>query len=110
MRERWIDNYYVHRDLVLWNKPLPVRILIGMLIHRGTTATLHGQGTGRFTSEEITAFRTQIWQHLDRLLKTRLQQATTASSQPFWVLGAENPTEADATLYGFIVSALVSPR
>jgi hypothetical protein len=109
MRERWIDNYYVHRDLVLWNKPLPVRILIGVLIHRSINATLHGQGTGRFTSEEINDFRTEIWQHLDRLLKTRLQQLG-ASTQPFWVLGAGSPTEADATLYGFIMSVLISPR
>jgi hypothetical protein len=108
MRERWIDNYYVHRDLALWNKPLPIRVLIGIFIHRSVIATLYGQGTGRYSSEEVMVFRTEIWQQIDRLLKTRLQNL--ASRDPFWVLGTEEPTEADATLYGFIVSALVAPR
>ncbi|KEF63832.1 uncharacterized protein A1O9_01810 [Exophiala aquamarina CBS 119918] len=107
MRERWIDNYYVHREIALWNKPLPIRVLVGMLIYRSITATLHGQGTGRFTSDEIGLFRADIWQQIDLLLKSRRQRLT--SDQPFWVLGNEEPTEADATLYGFIVSALVAP-
>lgn len=51
MRERWIDNYYVHRDISLWNKPLPIRVLMGILIYRSITVTLHGQGTGRFISD-----------------------------------------------------------
>lgn len=62
--ERWIQNYYTMRDHVLWALPYPVRVLVGLLIYRNNVATLHGQGTGRFTPEEIATFRHEIWEVL----------------------------------------------
>ncbi|KAI2624284.1 hypothetical protein GGR54DRAFT_638163 [Hypoxylon sp. NC1633] len=104
--ERWTQNYYVMRDHVLWAMPYPVRVFVGLLIYRNTVATLHGQGTGRFTGEEIAAFRRDIWAGLSALLEAS-RSSTKSADDPFWVLGEEHPTEADACLFGFIVSVLV---
>lgn len=30
--------------------------------------------------------------------------------KPFWVLGGDDPTEADATVFGFVSSVLVCER
>ena len=108
MRERWLDNYYVQRDKALYSKPYPFRVLIGYLIHRNITQTLHGQGVGRLTQEEIFTLKTEIWQHIDSVLASRLRQAQ--KDEPVWCLGGKEPTEADATLHGFITSVLVSER
>ncbi|KAI1379304.1 hypothetical protein F4677DRAFT_327867 [Hypoxylon crocopeplum] len=110
--ERWTQNYYVMRDHVLWAIPYLVRVLIGLLIYRNTLATLHGQGTGRFTAEEIAAFRRDIWEGLSSLLITSRSSSSTnkksnSGDGPFWILGGDYPTEADACLFGFIVSVLV---
>ncbi|KIY00478.1 uncharacterized protein Z520_04163 [Fonsecaea multimorphosa CBS 102226] len=107
MRERWLENFYVQREKALWSMPLPVRVLVGFLIYRGVTKTLHGQGVGRLTSEEVRSLKTEIWQSIDSVLKRRLQQAS-GDGELVWLLGGERPTEADATLFGFIVSVLVS--
>ncbi|KIX05751.1 uncharacterized protein Z518_03723 [Rhinocladiella mackenziei CBS 650.93] len=106
MRERWLDNFYVQRDKALWSAPYPVRVLIGYFIHRSITHTLHGQGVGRLSPEEIRALKTEIWQRVDNVLKQRLHRAPT--DEPAWYLGGKQPTEADATLHGFITSVLVS--
>src|SRR5271155_467705 len=115
MRERWLENYQIHRDKVLWSTPFLIRLVVGLLIYRKTSQTLYGQGTGRYSSEEIAAFRREIWQALnDRLLETSLVESKSTSSherkEPFWILGGATPTEADATLFGFIASVLVSHR
>lgn len=114
MREKWLDgkNFYVQRDKALWALPYPMRVVIGYMIHRGITQTLHGQGTGRFSDEEVKKFRADVWQSIDNVLKQRLKPSSSRSTktEPAWVLGGEQPTEADATLFGFIVSALLSER
>ncbi|OQU97668.1 Glutathione S-transferase, domain-containing protein [Cladophialophora immunda] len=107
MRERWIENFYIQREKALWSMPYPVRLLVGLLIYRGVTKTLHGQGVGRLTGEEVRSLKSEIWQSIDSVLNSRLRQAP-GSDAPVWVLGGEQPTEADATLFGFIVSVLVS--
>ncbi|KAI1398861.1 putative glutathione S-transferase [Hypoxylon fuscum] len=104
--ERWIQNYYTMRDHVLWSIPYPVRVLVGLMIYRSTLATLHGQGTGRFTAKEIVTFRREIWEGLSALL-TASRSNNKDAHEPFWALGGDHPTEADASLFGFIVSALI---
>jgi len=108
MRERWLDNFYIQRDKALYSKPWAIRVLIGYLIHRSITQTLHGQGVGRLSSEEIRTLKTEIWQHIDNVLAFRLRKSRR--SEPVWCLGGPEPTEADATLHGFITSVLVSKR
>ncbi|EAW12281.1 glutathione S-transferase family protein [Aspergillus clavatus NRRL 1] len=105
MRERWVDNYYTMRDHILSTLPAPVRVLVGLLIYRGVRATLHGQGTGRFTADEIRVFRREIWERVNGLLVAA--KAAWRGGEPFWVLGGEGPSEADFTVFGFIVSVLV---
>ncbi|KAI1775343.1 hypothetical protein F4818DRAFT_416348 [Hypoxylon cercidicola] len=105
--ERWIQNYYTMRDHVLWPIPYPVRVLVGILAYRKTTATLYGQGTGRFTAEEIAVFRREIWEGFSELLVASRSSSKDDDGEPFWALGGSNPTEADASLFAFIVSVLI---
>ncbi|KAF2999131.1 hypothetical protein E8E14_004990 [Neopestalotiopsis sp. 37M] len=113
MWERWILNYYAMRDHILQTLPHPVRVVVGLIIHRGAVSTLHGQGTGRYCGEEIAAFRYDIWKSVNALLLEarqgqQQQEEAQPTSTPFWVLGRDQPTEADAALFGFITSVLIS--
>lgn len=94
------------RDYALGAIPYPVRIVVGLLAYRRIVATLHGQGTGRFTDGEIKEFKSEIWATIDGLLQA--SKSASAGEGPFWVLGGQEPTEADATLFGFVVSVLIS--
>ncbi|KAL1971165.1 hypothetical protein VTN77DRAFT_116 [Rasamsonia byssochlamydoides] len=105
--ERWNENYYTMRPQVLQALPYPVQLLVGVLAWRKVNATLWGQGTGRFSFEEIHAFKQNIWQNVDALLAEAKRKTKTQEDTTFWVLGGNTPTEADTTLYGFIASALV---
>jgi hypothetical protein len=93
------------RDHILSALPWPMRVFVGSMIYRGSVNTLNGQGTGRYTAEEIASFRREIWESVNGLLVS--SEARTSGSGAFWVLGGEQPTESDATLFGFIVSVLV---
>lgn len=104
--ERWIDNYYTMRDYALAKVPFPQRYVVGYLAHRAIVQKLLLQGTGRFSKDEIHAFRREIWMRLNGMLEESRQIARAAEC--FWVLGGEDPTEADATVYGFAVSTLVA--
>jgi hypothetical protein len=104
MHEKWIGNYYEMRDHVLESLSYPLRVVVGLMIYRKTTQSLYGQGTLRFTPEEIASSRLEIWKALSSLLK---EAQASRKDQIFWVLGGETPTEADAVCFGFIISALV---
>ncbi|KAK8131780.1 glutathione S-transferase [Apiospora sp. TS-2023a] len=124
--ERWTQNYYTMRDHIFAAMPYPLRVVIGLLAHRGMVATLHGQGTGRYTADEIASFRLEIWKSINALLTASRDKARARAlaggskpgmvwegeaggkeKEPFWVLGGEGPTEADATVFGFVVSVLI---
>lgn len=106
--ERWEQNFYTMRSGVLAALPYPVQVLVGHLAYRKMSATLDGQGTSRFTPEEITKFKTEIWENLDALLTASRQGKETKKEKGlFFVLGGATPTEADTTLFGFIASGLV---
>ncbi|OCL10999.1 hypothetical protein AOQ84DRAFT_336604 [Glonium stellatum] len=105
--ELWDQNYYQMREHILQGLPYPMRVVIGLLIHRNTMKTLNGQGTNRHTPEEIRAFREEIWEAINELLLSSKTTKGSADGRPFWILGGEGPTEADATLFGFIVCVLV---
>lgn len=87
--------------------PSVLQVVIGVLAWRKVQATLWGQGTGRFTSEEVAAIRHDIWSNVEALLADAKRAAKVAEGDAFWVLGGNAPTEADTTLYGFIASGLV---
>lgn len=88
--------------------PYPVQVLVGQLTYRKMSATLYGQGTGRFTAEEITKFKIEVWENVNALLTVSSQKrGSGGSDEMFFVLGGNEPTEADTTLFGFIASGLV---
>lgn len=97
------------RDHIFAAFSYPLRVAIGWLAYRKQMQTLYGQGTLRFSSEEISSMRWGIWNELSSLLMSAKSQKLdyTTSDHPFWVLGGSTPCEADATVYGFIVSTLV---
>lgn len=102
-----MQNYYNMRPTVLGALPYPVQVLVGQLAYRRMSATLYGQGTGRFTAEEITKFKTEVWESVDALLTTSSRKLESGKDKMFFVLGGNKPTEADTTLFGFIASGLV---
>lgn len=103
--ERWHQNYYTMRPGVLSALPYPIQLVVGLLAYRQNMQTLYGQGTGRFSPEEISLFRYQIWESINAFLVASKKKSNSDGN--FWVLGGEEPTEADAAVFGFISSALV---
>ncbi|CAI0643516.1 unnamed protein product [Colletotrichum noveboracense] len=104
--ERWHDNYETMRCGVMGGIPWPIQPLIGLLAYRGLTRTLYGQGTGRFTSAEVASFRHDVWDNVNALL-AEARLTVPSPNAPFWMLGGSEPSEADATVFGFIASGLV---
>ncbi|KAK5992311.1 Failed axon connections-like-like protein [Cladobotryum mycophilum] len=104
--EKWNDNYYTMRSGVLSAVPWPLQILVGLLAYRSVSRTLYGQGTGRFTSEEVAGFRRESWEHINALV-TEVHLKSPDGQSPFWVLGGQTPSEADSVVFGFIVAGLV---
>lgn len=97
------------RPHVLHALPYPAQIVVGLLAYRKIAATLYNQGTMRFTGEEIGALRLEIWECVNALLessKKKREKTSGASDATFWVCGGDGPSEADATLFGFISAAL----
>lgn len=105
-KEKWCDNYTTMRDGVLGLIPWPVRLLVGYLARRKNINMLYGQGTLRFSDEEIATLKEEVWESVDALL-VEARKSKAGSKEPFWVLGGEEPTEVDATMYGFVVGGLV---
>lgn len=95
------------RPHVLAALPYPVQIVVGLLAYRKMKATLYGQGVMRYTDEEIAAFRLEIWESINVLLVASKSKRRRDNGAPFWVCGGKEPSEADATLFGFVAAALV---
>ncbi|KAF7551112.1 hypothetical protein G7Z17_g5230 [Cylindrodendrum hubeiense] len=106
VREKWCDNYTVMREGALAAIPWPIRWVVGLIASSNVTRTLYGQGTGRFTEDEVASWKEEVWESVAALLSDA-KKASSAAQDPFWVLGGDSPTEADASLFGFVASALV---
>jgi len=106
IKERWVDNFYTMRDFVMANIPWPMRVVVGNLAYRGNVRKLNDQGMGRFSDDEIRGFRREIWESVNAFLDDGRKKAR--GEECWWVLGGEKPTDADATVYGYVVSALVA--
>ncbi|KAF2726794.1 putative glutathione S-transferase [Polyplosphaeria fusca] len=111
--ERWVRNYYAMRDYALGSIAYPVRVVVGLLAYRANVKKLFDQGTARFSDKEMLDFRSEIWGAVEGLLEesrravVERQKNGGVEGECWWVLGGEEPTEADATVYGFVVSVLV---
>ncbi|OAA51930.1 glutathione S-transferase [Metarhizium rileyi] len=112
-REKWCDNYDEMRAHVLASVPWPLQTVLGWLARRAVFRGLYQQGTGRLAEDEVHLFKEEVWDSLNALLtesvktSSRQKSKTNDDDVPFWVLGGSEPTEADASVYGFIVGALV---
>lgn len=92
-----------------------MRVLIGQIVYRNHKAMLYGQGTLRLSDEEIGAAKREIWDSINGVLVAVRSSRAAGSSgsndpkkRPFWFLGGDEPTEVDTTLFGFIMSVLLS--
>ena len=99
------------RAQILAALPYPLQVVIGFIAYRKVSGSLYGQGTGRFAPDELSAFKREGWQSVNALLveaKRSSRRANEDRDAVFWVWGRDEPSEADATLFGFIASVLVS--
>lgn len=102
-----MEHFYVMRDQgPLTAIPYPIRLFVGWIVYSKISRTLHGQGTGRHTTAELKSLRLEAWSSLDDLLADTPNRGHHGIH---WILGGENPTEADACLYGFLATSLTSP-
>ena len=105
--ERWVKNYYVMRDHAMCKLPYPARFLAGNLAYRGIIQRLHEQGTGRFSDAEISLFTEEVWDAVNGLVEASMEKQQE-KKECFWILGGNEPSEADTTVFGFVVANLVS--
>ncbi len=89
--------------------PYPIRVIVGLIAYHKNMQTFYGQGTSRFSPEEITCLKEQVWVSINALLEESKERNAEDEERGdiFWALGEDTPTEADAVIFGFIVGALV---
>ncbi|KAJ5223478.1 hypothetical protein N7468_008020 [Penicillium chermesinum] len=103
--ERWVANYTVMRDKTFESVPLLMRIILGKVMYKKQMRTLKGQGMGKFTPDENLEIRREIWDMLAQTIEA--SYVMCRGEEPFWVWGGDEPTEADAVVFGFIISGLI---
>jgi len=96
------------RSHVLAAIPYPIQLLVGLLAYRTVTQTLYGQGTSRFSNDELHAFKSKIWKNVDALLTESTKKRSPDSREPFWIFGGSAPTEADTVVFGFVIGGIIS--
>ncbi|CAI6337416.1 unnamed protein product [Periconia digitata] len=101
--ERWVLNFETMRDKVFSQVPLPQRDVVGEKTKNEIIQKLDLQGTGRFTDAERWESIEEIWTAIDGLLQE--SKAKAGDGECFWILGGSEPTEADATVFGYSVSS-----
>lgn len=106
MREKWVDNYYMQRSGALGALPWPVQVVVGLIAYRSVSSTLYGQGTARYTDEEMMLMKQEAWDNVNAPI-VEAKRLSEGRNGPFWLLGGDRPTEADATVFGFVASSLV---
>ncbi|KAI9808885.1 MAG: hypothetical protein M1827_007160 [Pycnora praestabilis] len=110
MRDRWLsdDGFYKMRDEgPLATIPYPLRLVVGMIVYRKILQALHGQGVGRYSTDEVDILRNEAWAIISDFLSN--SRNGTGANRPQWALGGEKPTELDATLFGFLSAVLTCP-
>ncbi|KAL2863717.1 uncharacterized protein BJX67DRAFT_384411 [Aspergillus lucknowensis] len=70
---------------------------------------MYGQGSGRYTDEEIQSLRVEVWEAVNDLLPASKAKAKSAGDvgegrEPFWILGGQHPTEADSIILALVES------
>lgn len=93
------------RSKILGALPWPLQVIVGSIVYRKMVRTLEGQGTLKFSTDEIVNLRSEIWDTLNNYMSGI--SLPEDQDSPFWILGGNAPTEADATVFGFISSNLI---
>jgi glutathione S-transferase len=96
LHSRWMDdaNFAKGPAMFFRRVPAPMRLFVMQMVRRKIRQTLHGQGMGRHSPQEIVALATRS---IDAM-------ADFLGSKPFF-MGAE-PTGVDATTFAFAVGTL----
>ncbi|KAK0735376.1 hypothetical protein B0T21DRAFT_289712 [Apiosordaria backusii] len=117
-REQWVDNYYPMREGILGSGGAGLtwvmQWLIGGKIYKDITRTLYGQGTGRYSAEDVRTLKEEVWESVNAFLVEARRETLARrggqdekNGEPFWILGGEGPTEADCTVYGMVAGRLM---
>lgn len=93
---RWMIDANFHKGPVNFFKdvPAPVRPVVVSMIRRKLRKTLHGQGTGRHSTDEITAIGKRSVEAM----------ADYLGDKPFFM--GDEPTGIDATMFAFAICAI----
>ena len=93
---RWIEptNWEKIKVMFFGKMPLPLRLVVPRMAHKGTKDKLYEQGIGRHTREEIYAFGTKDLDALSEILGDKS-----------FVFG-DTPSMADATAFAFVISII----
>lgn len=93
---RWMEptNWAKVRKLFFGSMPLPLRLIVSRMAHKGTRKQLYGQGIGRHRRDEIYDFGAKDLDTLSGIL----------GDKPF-VFG-DRPSLADATAFAFVISII----
>ncbi|KAF2014381.1 hypothetical protein BU24DRAFT_213582 [Aaosphaeria arxii CBS 175.79] len=102
--ERWVVNYYTMRDGVLGSIPWAPRVLIGLLAARKNGVKMEAAGLAGLSEEEVFRRVEAVWEVVARLLESARPKR---EGDGWWVLAGKEPTEADATVFGFAASVMV---
>lgn len=103
----------MQRDEVLGTLPYVMRVFVGNMIYQSVKATLYGQGTGRYSDEQVRVFTEEIWGRIDKLLgESRRKSAKNGKGKGecFWCLGGDEPTVCDTSVFGAVCGTLVGKR
>jgi len=96
VNDRWMnEENFRNGPIRFFQKvPAPIRPLVVAMVRRKLRATLHGQGLGRHSADEILALATRS---IDAI-------ADFLADKPFFMGG--EPTGADATMFAFACAML----
>ena len=96
VHSRWMDDANFRKGPVEFFKTAPavIRPLVVAMVRRRVRQSLHGQGMGRHSPNEIAALGTRSLEAIAGYL----------GDKPFF-MGAE-PTGVDATIFAFVMSAM----
>jgi glutathione S-transferase len=94
--DRWVDDANFHKGPAKFfeSVPAPMRPIVKTIVRRKLRGTLHGQGIGRHSADEIVALATRS---IDAM-------ADFLGDKPFF-MGSE-PAGVDATMFAFACGAL----
>lgn len=96
VNDRWMNDENFRKGPIQFFKGVPalIRPFVTTMVRRKLRATLHGQGTGRHSPEEILAIATRSFSAIAEFL----------GDKPFF-MGSE-PTGVDATMFAFVCAGL----